>query len=72
MLSHCFYNPSSHVLKKNIFVGEYSGQPSGYSLETSMITHFKIKVLYAVCFLAVSVVKAKMLSTLVVHFTGCQ
>ena len=36
-----------------------------------MITHFKIKVLYAVCFLAVSAMKAKMLSTLV-HFTGCQ
>lgn len=28
-----------------------------------MITHFKIKVLYAVCFLAVSAMKAKMLST---------
>ena len=37
-----------------------------------MITHFKIKVLNAVCFLAVSAMKAKMLSTLVVHFTGCQ
>lgn len=35
-----------------------------------MITHFKIKVLYAVCFLAVSAMKAKMLSTLVVHLLG--
>jgi hypothetical protein len=29
-----------------------------------MITHLKIKVLYAVCFLAVSVKKAKVLSIL--------
>lgn len=29
-----------------------------------MITHLKIKVLYAVCFLAVSAMKAKMLSML--------
>lgn len=30
-----------------------------------MITHLKIKVLYTVCFLAISAMKAKMLSTLV-------
>jgi hypothetical protein len=33
-----------------------------------MITHLKIRVLYAMCFLVVKAVKAKMLSTLVYHF----
>lgn len=38
------------------------------SLGTSVITHLKIKVVYALCFLFVSAVKAKMHSILVLLF----
>lgn len=44
---------------KNIFTDEYPGKASGCNLGNPIITHVKIKILYAVCFLVFSAIKSK-------------